>query len=57
MTYDNANEVIEEIFKSLLWRYQISLETLMKGSGFIFNGVSLQYYKCDKKNLNVVDHT
>ena len=56
MTYDNANEVIEEIFKSLLWRYQISLETLMKGSGFIFNGVNLQYYKCDKKNLNVVDH-
>ena len=26
MTYDGANEVIEEIFESLFLRYQISLE-------------------------------
>ena len=41
MTYDNANELIEDIFKSLLWRYQISLETLIKSSGLIFNGVTI----------------
>ena len=41
MTYDNANEVIEEIFESLFSRYQIGLETLTKGSGFILDGVNL----------------
>ena len=34
---DNANEVIKEIFESLLSRYQIGLETSMKGSDFIFD--------------------
>ena len=37
ITYDNANEVIKEIFESLLSRYQIGLETSMKGSDFIFD--------------------
>ena len=46
MTYDNANEVIEEIFESLLSKYQMSLETSIKGSDFIFDDVSLLYYKC-----------
>ena len=27
MTYDNANEVVDELFESLLSRYQIGLET------------------------------
>ena len=39
MTYDNANKVIEEIFESLLSRSQIGLETLLKGSDFIFDSV------------------
>ena len=39
MTYDNANKVIEEIFESLLSRSQIGLETLLKGSDFIFDAV------------------
>ena len=30
MTYDNANEVIEEIFESLFSRYQIGSETSVK---------------------------
>ena len=51
MTYDNANEVIKEIFESLLSRYQIGSETLMKGSDFIFDGVSLLYYKCHEINF------
>ena len=46
MTYDNANEVIEEIFESLLSKYQMGLETSIKGSDFIFDDVSLLYYKC-----------
>ena len=34
MPYDNANEVVNELFKSLLSRYQIGLETSMRGSDF-----------------------
>ena len=33
--YDNANEVVNELFESLLSRYQIGLETSMRGSNFI----------------------
>ena len=52
MIYDNAKEVIEELFEWLLNRYQIGLETWMRGSDFIFNCVYLLYYKCHKINLN-----
>ena len=48
MTYNNANEVIKEIFESHLSRNRIGLETSMKGSDFIFDGVSLIYFKCIK---------
>ena len=37
MLYEYGNEVVNELFKSILSRYQISLETSMKGSNFIFN--------------------
>ena len=45
MTYDNEVEVIKEIFESLLSRYQIGLETSMRGidSDFMFDGVNLLY--------------
>ena len=43
MTYDKANEVIEEFFDLLLSRYQIGLETSMKGINFIFDLVKLLY--------------
>ena len=51
MTYDNPNEVIKEIFESPFSRYQIGLETSVRGSRFIFDGVSLLYYKCHKINF------
>ena len=35
MTYDKANEVIKEIFESLVLRYQIGLETSIKRKIFI----------------------
>ena len=46
----NANKVIKEIFESLLSRYQIGLETSMKWSDFIFDGVSLLCYKWHNKS-------
>ena len=37
----NADEVVDELSKSLLSRYQIGLETLMRGRDFIFESVQL----------------
>ena len=54
MTFDNVNGVIKE---SLLCRYKIELETSMRGSDFIFDGVNLIYYITNViKILNVVVH-
>ena len=51
MTYDNANEVIKEIFESLLSRYQIGLEKSMKENEFIFDSIQLLCYKYSKINF------
>ena len=48
MSYDNANGVVNEIYESLLSRYQIGLETSTSGSDFTFESVQLLYYKCHK---------
>ena len=47
-SYNDANEVVDELFESLRWRYQGNLETLMRGSDFIFDSVQPIYYKCGK---------
>ena len=52
MTNDEAHEVTEELFKSLLNRYQNNLQEPMKGSEFIFDYASLLYYKYHKTNMN-----
>ena len=51
MIHDNANEIVNELFESLLSRYQIGLEASMRGSDFIFDSVQLLYYKCHKINF------
>ena len=48
MAYDDKNEIIEELFDSLLSRYQIGLETQMRGLDFVSDCVNLLYYKCHK---------
>ena len=48
MSYDNANEVTNELFESLLSRYQIGLEKSMRRSDLIFELVQLLYCKCHK---------
>ena len=50
MKYDIADEVIEERFESLFKRYQIGMETSMKGSDFIFDCVNLLYSNFRKIN-------
>ena len=52
MIINKGYEVTEELFQSLLSRYQIRLETSMKGSAFVFEGVHLLYYKCHELNPN-----
>ena len=51
MPYDNENEVVNELFESLLSRYQIGLETPIRVSNFIFDSVQLLHYKCQKINF------
>ena len=51
MIYDNTNEIIQEIFKSLHSRHQTVLEELVKGSDFIIDCVNLLHCKCHKINL------
>ena len=56
MINDKADKVTEELFQSLLFRYQVRLETSMGGSDFIFDCVHLLRYKCHKNFLNEIDH-
>ena len=39
-------DIIEELFESLLTRYQIDFETSGEGSNFAFNNIDVIYYKC-----------
>ena len=43
MTYGKSDENIEELFDSFLSRYQMGLETQMRGSDFVFDCVNLLY--------------
>ena len=50
-SYNDVDEVANEVFESLRSRYQENLETSMRGSGFVFDSVQLLYYKCHKINF------
>ena len=52
MTGGDANEVIKELFKSFLHRYQEGLQEKMRGSEFEFDDVNLLYYDFNKISLN-----
>ena len=51
MIKDKINEVIEKLFDLLLNKYQIGLETLMRGSDFIYDCVHLLHSRCHKINF------
>ena len=42
-SYNDANEVFDELFESLRSRYQGHLKTSLKGCGFIVDSVQLMY--------------
>ena len=51
LTYDNVNDIVDELFESLLSRYHICLETSMREGDFIFDLVQLLYYKSHKNKF------
>ena len=51
MMGSQTNDIIEELFKSLLQRYQEGLQESMKGSEFIFDSVNLLHYHLQKTSL------
>ena len=48
MMGSETDEIIEELFKSLLQRYEEGLEDSMDRSHFIFDGVEAFYYNLNK---------
>ena len=48
MIGSDTNEVIKELFKSFLQRYQEGLQEKMRGSEFEFDGIHLLYYDFNK---------
>ena len=52
MIGSDTNEVIKELLKSFLQRYQEGLQEKMRGSEFEFDGIHLLYYDCNKISLN-----
>ena len=42
-SYNDANDVANKLFESLLSRYQDNLETLMRECNFFFDSVQLMY--------------
>ena len=52
MSGSDTNEVIKELFKSFLQRYQEGLQEKMRGSDFEFDGIHLLYYDFNKISLN-----
>ena len=52
MTGVDTNDVVEELFKSTLERYQTGLQESMRGCEFVFDCVNELHYKLHKVNLN-----
>ena len=48
----DTDEVIENLFRSLLQRYQENLEQKMRGSEFVFYGINLLHYDPNKISLS-----
>ena len=52
MNNSDMDEIIKELFKSLLQRYQENLQEKMRGSDFAFDGVNFLYYDFDKISIS-----
>ena len=52
MNGSDTDEIIKELFQSLLQRYQENLQEKMKGSDFAFDGVNYLYYDLNKISIS-----
>ena len=52
MNGSDTDEIIRELFRSLLQRYQENLQEKMKGSDFAFDGVNYLYYDLNKISIS-----
>ena len=51
MMGSETDEIIEELYESLLQLYQKKLEESMRGSGFVYDGVDALYFNLNKISL------
>ena len=49
---DESDDIIEQLFESLLQKYEENLQNKMKGSDFEFDGVNFLYYDFNKTSIN-----
>ena len=52
MIGDDNDDIIEELFKSFIQKYEENLQNKMKGSNFEFDGVNFLYYDFNEISLN-----
>ena len=52
MNSSDTDEIVKELFKSLLQSYQENLQEKLRGSDFAFDGVNFLYYDFDKISIN-----
>ena len=55
MIGSETDEATDELFESLLQKYQEGLEEAMKGSRFIFDSVDLLYNHLQKISLKMIE--
>ena len=46
------HDIIEQLFESLLKKYEENLQNKMKGSEFEFDGINFSYYDFNKTSIN-----
>ena len=49
---DNNDDIIKQLFESLLQKYEENLQNKMRGSEFEFDGVNFLYYDFNKTSIN-----
>ena len=49
---DDNDDIIEQLFESLLQKYEENLQNKMRGSEFEFGGVNFLYYDLNKTSIN-----
>ena len=49
---DDNDNIIEELFKSIIQKCEENLQNKMRGSDFQFHGVNVLYYDFNEINLN-----